>query len=462
MAVIEDSGLTSPHDSLENLLEFLKSIPDYGQVHHLSNEQFKQKVEYLRRKQRLFLQNLKNSLDEGSEKPSSRLSIVKDENLKTSSKNKNVIKPDIGNLKLNGKKCYLEESRTSSPILFPFGTFAGLAEDQDLLTYRCWDKDKETKTMHNKEILAASKSWSTRSGSKSEDSVNSDGDDSIETKSLPPNNSKDWHLTVPKPFSFTLKEQAEKYMTEMETTERANQDNKKKSSSKKRRVRPIPITSKIPLYDKLMAEKEERSRIVREESALNLLSQVRPFKLECDRRAWRSLARSSPELCSTKSSCSSRFKAKPIPRNLFGTEVYDRMLEDEYYRQLRKRVRAAELLKSSSLPPSMARRERVKSAYARLQDTQDTDKNDNDDNDNNEIASPAPTTSDKVRSLMTSVMSSRGNNLAAILRCQVSREKLEREIRERMEKKRREETLRIRETLIGRKPVWRALRSAAR
>lgn len=71
---------------------------------------------------------------------------------------------------------------------------------------------------------------------------------------------------------------------------------------------------------------------MREESALNLLSQVRPFKLECDRRAWRSMARSSPELCSSKSGCSSRFKAKPVPRNLFGTEVYDRMLEDEYYR----------------------------------------------------------------------------------------------------------------------------------
>lgn len=48
-------------------------------------------------------------------------------------------------------------------------------------------------------------------------------------------------------------------MTEMEATERMNQDNAKKSPSKKRRVRPIPITSKIPLYDKLMAEKEERS-----------------------------------------------------------------------------------------------------------------------------------------------------------------------------------------------------------
>lgn len=47
-------------------------------------------------------------------------------------------------------------------------------------------------------------------------------------------------------------------MTEVETIERANQDSRKKSSSKKRQARPIPITSKIPLYDKLMAEKEER------------------------------------------------------------------------------------------------------------------------------------------------------------------------------------------------------------
>lgn len=128
---VENSESSSPRDTLENFLEFLKSIPDYGQVHHLSNEQFKQKVEYLRRKQRLLLQNLRNSLDDAEEEPLSRLSIARNEG----SKSKNV-KPDVGDLKLNGKKCYLEESRTSSPILFPSGSFAGLAEDQDLLTYR--------------------------------------------------------------------------------------------------------------------------------------------------------------------------------------------------------------------------------------------------------------------------------------------------------------------------------------
>ncbi|KYN38800.1 hypothetical protein ALC56_06799 [Trachymyrmex septentrionalis] len=443
---VENSESSSPRDTLENLLEFLKSIPDYGQVHHLSNEQFKQKVEYLRRKQRLLLQNLRNSLDD-TEEPSSHLSIMRNESSKSKDNKSNVV---VDDLKLNGKKCYLEESRTSSPILFPSGNFAGLAEDQDLLTYRCRDKDKETKTMRNKEILAANKSWSTWSESKSDDSVNSDGEDSIETKSLPPSSSKEWHPTVPKPFSFTLR----KYMTGIETVERVKENNEKKSPSKKRRVRPIPITSKIPLYDKLMAEKEERSRIVREESALNLLSQVRPFKLECDRRAWRSMARSSPELCSSKSG-SSRFKAKPVPRNLFGTEVYDRMLEDEYYRQLRKRLRAAEMLKSSSLPPSMARRERVKSACAHFQDVEPN-------KDDDESVIPTTTMSDRTRSALTSALSSRGNNLAAILRCQASREKLEREIQERMEEKRREQILKFRETLIGRKPAWKALRSATR
>lgn len=58
---------------------------------------------------------------------------------------------------------------------------------------------------------------------------------------------------------FCFREEAEKYMTEVETAERMNEDNGKKSPSKKRRVRSIPITSKIQLYDKLMAEKEERS-----------------------------------------------------------------------------------------------------------------------------------------------------------------------------------------------------------
>ncbi|XP_035719659.1 protein FAM161A-like isoform X4 [Vespa mandarinia] len=452
-----ESELSSPRENLEGFLEFLESIPDYKQVHHLSNEQFRQKVEYLRRKQRLYLKNLKNIFDE-PEKNTSKISISRN------NRNTKVMRDDGSNeLRLNGKKCYIEESRTNSPILYPSGSFSGLMEDQDILTYRF--KDKETKAIRNKEIYTTNKNRNRWSESKSNESLNSDSKDSEETKSLPASGSKEWHPTVPKPFSFTLREETEKYMTltEVEAVDYSKEESNKKGPSKKRRVRPIPLTSKIPLYDKLLAEKEERSRIVREESTLNLLSQVRPFKLECDRRAWRSLTRSSPEICGNNSRSTSRFKAKPVPKNLFDTEVYDRMLEDEYYRELTKKVRASELMRSSSLPPSMARRERVKSACAHLQ----TFPNDStketvvQSRESSRLSNLTTMTSERSRSALTN-LPTRSNNLAAVLRCQASREKLEREIKERMEEKRREQAVKLKENLIGRKPAWRALRSAAR
>lgn len=44
----------------------------------------------------------------------------------------------------------------------------------------------------------------------------------------------------------------------MEEQKYKNMRNNKKNVCRKRRVRSIPLTSKIPLYDKLLAEKEER------------------------------------------------------------------------------------------------------------------------------------------------------------------------------------------------------------
>ncbi|XP_076637313.1 protein FAM161A-like [Colletes latitarsis] len=453
---VSDSEISDPREIVDNFLEFLESIPDYGQVHHLTNEQFKQKVDYLKRKQKLLLKNLQNSLNDHNNENVPRFSVSK-YNQQSETKSRN----DINNLKLNGKKCYFVESRTTSPMLFPSGKFIGLVEDQDLLTNRCKQKDKEAKTICNEKIHLANNSWRTWNKSKSYDSIESDTD-SVETRSLPASSSKEWHPTVPKPFSFTLREEVEKYMAHAETKElECKNVNNKKSPYRKRHIRPIPLTSKIPLYNKLLAEKEERSRMNREESVLNLMSQVRPFRLECDRRAWRSLTRSSPEIRSKSVSACMKFKAKPVPKNLSSTEIYDRMLEDEYYRQLQKRVRAAELMKSSSLPPSMARRERVKSACTRLQSTGKNCNESTESKNSSQLSNDTSMPLERCRSAM-SLLPLRGNNLAAILRCQMSREKLEREIREKMEAKRREQAIRMRESMIGRNPVWRALRSAAR
>lgn len=450
---VTEYKISNSTEDMDIFLEFLDSIPDYGQVYHLSNEQFKQKVDYLKRKQKLLLKNLQNSLVDHENINESKFS-VSNQKLKLKSKN------DINDLALNGKKCYLEESSSPSPLLFLSNKLNEneISEDQDFLINS--RRDKENGTECKKKIYLNNKNTCDKININ--DNIESDIDNA-ETRSLPANITKEWHPTVPKPFNFTLREEAEKHMKhiKMEEQKYKNVRNNKKNVYRKRRVRSIPLTSKIPLYDKLLAEKEERSRIIREESALNLMSQVRPFKLECDRRAWRFLARSSPEIRSKNVNLNTKFKAKPVPKNLFSTEIYDRMLEDEYGRQLQKRLRAAQLMKSSSLPPSMARRERIKSACTHLQSTF-KDCNKNIENKNvSQMSNYNSISLERCKSMMP-LLPIRGNNLAAILRCQVSREKLEREIREKMEERRREQAVKIRQSLIGRNPVWRALRSAVR
>ncbi|XP_015120006.1 protein FAM161A isoform X2 [Diachasma alloeum] len=468
-----DSNRTDPGSSdesnVESFIDFIESIPDYGQIHHLSNEQFRQKLDYLKRKQRLLLQNLTNCLGEDNrtinngdkrraddEKTLDSLGVEK---FKCDEKWKN---HENNELKLMGKKCHLEDSRTDSPVIFRCGNFAGLAEDQDLLTYRCKSEDKSMKTFRNREICSANaKSWSTWSDSKSSDSDKDYSENSIETRSLPPNSPRRWESKTSKFPVINSRDNNAKFISEvgLPPSDFLDDSNKIKGSSKKRRIRPIPLASRIPLYDKLLAAKEERSRMIREESAWSLMSQVKPFYLECDRRAIKSMSRSTPELPTGRTK-SPKFKAKPVPNHLFGTQVYDRMLENEYFRQLQKKIRAAELMKSSSLPPSMARRERIKSAYVpRMRNCVNQESKRSEESFR--MCSTTPLTSERSRSAMTDT-SVRGNNLAAILRCQASREKLEREIQEKLEEQARAHAIRVRESMTARKPAWRALRHATR
>lgn len=65
----------------------------------------------------------------------------------------------------------------------------------------------------------------------------------------------------------------------------------------------------------------------------------------------------SPQLTTPNNSSKSEgFRAKPCPKNLFSNYFYHKMWEDEYFRALNRKLRAEELLKISSLPPSMKKR----------------------------------------------------------------------------------------------------------
>lgn len=91
---------------------------------------------------------------------------------------------------------------------------------------------------------------------------------------------------------------------------------------------------------------------------------VQPFsftKREEEEKQRLRLTCSNPELNASQKRSQTAFKAKPVPKNLFSNYAYERMREEDFYRALKKRIRAEEMLKSSSLPPSMAAREKYRS-----------------------------------------------------------------------------------------------------
>lgn len=64
----------------------------------------------------------------------------------------------------------------------------------------------------------------------------------------------------------------------------------------------------------------------------------------------------SPQLTTPQHQKTDCFRAKPCPKNLFSNYFNHKMWEDEYFRALNRKLRAEELLKMSSLPPSMKKR----------------------------------------------------------------------------------------------------------
>lgn len=131
------------------------------------------------------------------------------------------------------------------------------------------------------------------------------------------------------------------------------------------KAHPVPVESQIPLFDKIMADQEKRSNYVKTKRKAELIANMQPFSFtrreEELNALTKRLSKSSPSIFLDDPPIKVKhFKAKPVPRNLFSNYIYKKMHEDEFYRALQKKIRAEEMLKASSLPPSMAKREKGK------------------------------------------------------------------------------------------------------
>uniref|UniRef100_A0A182XVP5 Uncharacterized protein n=1 Tax=Anopheles stephensi TaxID=30069 RepID=A0A182XVP5_ANOST len=184
------------------------------------------------------------------------------------------------------------------------------------------------------------------------------------------------NVTIPQPYKMTQREEEQRTLQELLLASKSAFPSKEAlaestpKQSTQFRANPVPITSRIPLFNTIMADQENRSRLAKLNSEIELQAQIKPFHFSerLNRGHSRCLSRSlsSPALLSTGYESgadglrnkSRTFKAKPCPKKLFSSYFHTKAWEDEYFRHLNKRLRAEEMLKQAALPPSMARRER--------------------------------------------------------------------------------------------------------
>ena len=185
-------------------------------------------------------------------------------------------------------------------------------------------------------------------------------------------------LTIPKPFTMTVRDERKekkksKNLQEFEEEKYQKEIEEEEELKKKFKARPVPAHVYLPLYDEIQEKNEEKRRHIKQMSAELLKSQEKPFsflKREDDRKQHQLMERDCNEVGKPEIKIQRKpdsFKASPVPKHIFDSAVDDKILEEEEYRKIRIKMRAEEMLRSSSLPPNMNAREQIKEQKEREQ-----------------------------------------------------------------------------------------------
>lgn len=169
------------------------------------------------------------------------------------------------------------------------------------------------------------------------------------------------HITIPKPFKMTERDADERMLNELKCLRKSYSDDMlhQKCEKKMFKANPVPITSRIPLYDKILEDQAMRRAITKINSEAELRAKMKTFsftKREEKGTLDGICERAVNALPKTKSK--KKFKARPVPKYLFSNYFYDKVKEDEYFRSINKRVRAEEMLRNAISPVNMTVRDR--------------------------------------------------------------------------------------------------------
>ncbi|KPI92349.1 Protein FAM161A [Papilio xuthus] len=376
----------------ENVKDFYRSIPDYNDINHLPSSEFYSTLKKLREKKRAvlglpaeytkehFYKNENHSLynkqpsgcsNDGDDDKCNKVKNTKPNNI--ARRKKSVEKKDIEhlNLHLANKTGNIVNDKIPGSCLKVNQT-----KSQDLYNKDCgksksrnhsacsisWHDDKV-----GRDKCEIDKKFAKFFQLKDIDSCNRD---EFRTQSMPssPLRSKSFRsssrnrktLTIPKPFKMTLRDDDERIVNGLRTIQKSFSDDMldQKRERKQFRARPVPIESRIPLYDKILEDQAMRRAITKINSEAELRAQMKPFSFT--RREENGMA----EVCERavhilpKPKKKKRFKARPVPKNLFSNYFYDKKKQDEFFRSMNRRIRSEEMLRSANYPGSMATRDR--------------------------------------------------------------------------------------------------------
>ncbi|KAJ0173670.1 hypothetical protein K1T71_010819 [Dendrolimus kikuchii] len=390
--------------------DFYKSIPDYNDIHHLTEDEFYSTLKSLREKKKLMLGLTDNHIDDSNRSVDRRYDsfFISNESsrpatiaAKTTAYNvrrkrfkegKEFNDVKIGNLKVSYNTNSVS-NKTNTCLKHPTrkksfqGDCIHISKDLKVTTVNPSDDKGENRSKRNHS--ACSISWNDANiqsqnevddkfehffvGKKMSCSVPKanfdDNYDEFKTQSMPSSPSRlkrtlspkrEKSITIPKPFKMTERDEEVRMVNELRSLRKSFSDDMlhQKCERKKFRAKPVPIESRIPLYDKILEDQAMRRAITKINSEAELRAQMKPFSFTKREEKGINTICERAVYVLPKNKKKKKFKARPVPKNLFSNYFYDKMKEDEFFRSMNKRIRAEEMLRHANYPGNMAARDR--------------------------------------------------------------------------------------------------------
>ncbi|XP_063831672.1 protein FAM161A [Ostrinia nubilalis] len=387
----------SPDVDAEKLKDFYRSIPDYNDINHLPEEEFYFTLRSLREKKKKMLNEAVDHIDDnGFDNKITEDIFAKTEDTcflppaVTSKKTKSKINSNLRHHYCGEKK---DTTKTVSATTSSMKKSTKKTTIKDLEKSMLEDikvtsikgssmKERPQAERQKRNHSACSITWNDATLERNEVVDHKfdqffDGkkyspvsmDDEFKTQSMPSSPLRSRrasspvrrkNITIPKPFKMTERDEEDRIVHELRSLRKSFSEDMlhQKCQRKQFRANPVPIESRIPLYDKILEDQAMRRAITKINSEAELRAQMKPFSFT--KREEKGL----PGMCDRaihalpKGKKKKRFRARPVPKNLFSNYFYDKVKEDEFFRSMNRRIRAEEMLRASNYPGTMAARDR--------------------------------------------------------------------------------------------------------